>query len=199
MNAHPIFHSRKSLAVHAPPASILVFQGGWILRLKPFARSFANIDRVLSDLWPSMDRLDPFETGAEAMKALVMFGSSAHARGLEPELVTLAKTRALQLSGGKYGEAQCRRMALVQPELAPKIAVMADGYTSRLFSPRERAALLWTESVAFATVDDITDAVYAEAARYFPADELWALTVAIVSMTIWARIARTFRMTQGVA
>jgi alkylhydroperoxidase family enzyme len=168
------------------------------LRFKPFARSFAEIDRVLSDLWPGMDRLDPLETGAEAMKALVMFRSSAHARALEPEVATLAKARALQLTGGKYGEAQCQRMASVQPEMAPKIAVMADWYTSRLFSPRERAALLWSETVAFATADDVTDAVYAEAMRYFPADELWALTVAIVSMTTWSRIARTFRMTQGI-
>jgi alkylhydroperoxidase family enzyme len=74
---------------------------------------------------------------------------------------------------------------------------MSDWYTSRLFSPRERAALLWAESVSFATADDVTDTVYAEAARHFPADELWALTVAIVSITSWARIARTFRMSQG--
>jgi alkylhydroperoxidase family enzyme len=145
-----------------------------------------------------MERLDPFEHGAESMQALAAFGSFPRASKLEADIIPLAKARTLQLTGGRYGESECKRMGEGNPALAAKIARLADWYTSRAFSERERAALLWTEDVVYATHRGVPDMSYAEAARVFPPDELWAITVTVASECTRAQIAQTFRIAETI-
>jgi alkylhydroperoxidase family enzyme len=157
-----------------------------------------NIRSYYGGIASFMDRLDPFDIGASAMKALVLFGGSGHSKVLDPHLIELVKARTLQLTGGRYGEAQCKRIAERTPSLATRIACLQDWYTSREFSTGERAALLWAEDVVYATTRGIPDLSYMDAAREFPPDELWALTVTIVSMCAWAQIAQAFHITESI-
>lgn len=145
-----------------------------------------------------MNRLDPFAIGAEAMKALVLFGGCGHARDLEPAIVDLVKARTLQLTADRYGQAQCRKIADRNPALAVKISALQDWYTSREFTARERAALLWAEDVVYATHRGVPDPSYADAAREFPPDELWAITVTVASMCAWAQIAQAFQFKESI-
>lgn len=140
-----------------------------------------------------MRRLDPFEVGGDAMKALVLLGCSARARDPDRDLMTLVKLRGLQIHADNTGYAECLRVAKEQPLLAPRLAELSMWQDSKLFSARERAALAWIEAV---TDVDVPDAVYEDAAEYFRDDELMALTVAIVSASAWTRIASAFRLDQ---
>ena len=62
-------------------------------------------------------------------------------------------------------------------------------------SPRERAALAWTEALTRVTPNGITDESYQDASKQFAANELAFLTAAIASINAWNRIAMAYRFT----
>ena len=65
------------------------------------------------------------------------------------------------------------------------------------FSERERAALAWTEAVTLISRETISDAAYEEARRHFSERELVDLTMAIVAINSWNRMAVAFRPVPG--
>ena len=65
------------------------------------------------------------------------------------------------------------------------------------FTARERAALAWTEAVTDLPRTGAPDDVFAEVARHFDEEELVALTMAIVSINGWNRLAVSFRNPVG--
>ena len=62
------------------------------------------------------------------------------------------------------------------------------------YTERERAALAWAEAITLVSVDHVPDEVYEEARKHFNEEELVYLTLAIVSMNSWNRIAIGFRV-----
>ena len=62
------------------------------------------------------------------------------------------------------------------------------------FIERERAALAWAEAITLVSVDHVPDEVYEEARKHFNEEELVYLTLAIVSMNSWNRVAIGFRV-----
>jgi alkylhydroperoxidase family enzyme len=61
------------------------------------------------------------------------------------------------------------------------------------FTPRERAALAWTEGVTHIGRDGVNDALYDEARAQFNEKELVDLTVAVIAINAWNRLAVPFR------
>jgi alkylhydroperoxidase family enzyme len=62
------------------------------------------------------------------------------------------------------------------------------------FSPRERAALAWTEALTTIT-EGVSDEVYAQASAEFSEKELTYLTSAIASINVWNRFGAALRWT----
>ena len=62
------------------------------------------------------------------------------------------------------------------------------------YTERERAALAWAEAITLVSVDHVPDEVYEEARKHFNEEELVYLTLAIVSMNSWNRVAIGFRV-----
>jgi len=66
------------------------------------------------------------------------------------------------------------------------------------YTPRERAALAWTEAVTkIADVHDVPDAIYAEARKHFDERALVDLTMAIIAINGWNRLNVAFRTKVG--
>ena len=65
------------------------------------------------------------------------------------------------------------------------------------YSDRERAALEWTEAVTLISRDQAPDEVYERVKTQFTENELAMLTLAIVSINGWNRIAIAFRAVPG--
>jgi alkylhydroperoxidase family enzyme len=65
------------------------------------------------------------------------------------------------------------------------------------YSARERAALAWTEAVTLVTQGHVTEEVYALARAQFSDKELADLTLAIVAINGWNRLAIAFRKEAG--
>ena len=65
------------------------------------------------------------------------------------------------------------------------------------FSPRERAALAWTEGVTDIALDGVGDELYDEARTRFSDKELVDLTIAVIAINAWNRLAIPFRTVVG--
>jgi alkylhydroperoxidase family enzyme len=61
------------------------------------------------------------------------------------------------------------------------------------YTERERAALAWTEAVTLVSVDHVPDEVYEEVHKHFSDEELIYLTLAVISINGWNRLAISFR------
>ena len=61
------------------------------------------------------------------------------------------------------------------------------------YTERERAALAWAEAVTLVSIDHVPDALYEAMREQFTDEELIYLTLAIISMNSWNRLAISFR------
>ena len=65
------------------------------------------------------------------------------------------------------------------------------------YSERERAALAWTEALTLIADNHVPDELYDQTRREFSEQELADLTLAVVTINAWNRIAISFRQEPG--
>jgi alkylhydroperoxidase family enzyme len=65
------------------------------------------------------------------------------------------------------------------------------------YTDRERAALAWAEAVTLVADGHVPDDVYAHARQHFSEQELVNLTMAVVAINGWNRLAISFRWPAG--
>ena len=80
---------------------------------------------------------------------------------------------------------------------AQRLHLVAVWREAPVFSSRERAALAWTEALTLLSETGAPDDIYAEGAREFGPEEQVALTLAIVAINGWNRLAVGFRQPVG--
>ena len=71
------------------------------------------------------------------------------------------------------------------------------GRETPFFTERERAALAWTEAVTLVGQGHVPDDVYQQARASFSETELVNLTMAIIAINGWNRLAIGFRTIPG--
>jgi AhpD family alkylhydroperoxidase len=125
--------------------------------------------------------------------ALISISTAVKDSGLDPKLVELVKIRASQINGCAF----CLNMHVVEAreggESDARMHVLAAWHESPYFTPRERAALAWTEALTRIEQSHVPDEVFAEASAEFDENELAQLTSAIVAINSWNRIAVAYR------
>ena len=65
------------------------------------------------------------------------------------------------------------------------------------YTDRERAALAWTEAVTFIGESRVPEALYESVRQQFSAKELVDLTLAVIAINGWNRLAISFRTVPG--
>lgn len=144
-------------------------------------------------------RFDHYRAAPDALKAQLALEAYVRQCGLEPSLLELVKIRASQLNGCAYCLEMHTREARAAGETETRLHLLAAWRESPLFSPRERAALAWTEAVTLVASSRVPDEVYAEARAAFAEPELVRLTLAIGVINTWNRFAVSFRAVHPVA
>ena len=117
--------------------------------------------------------------------------------GLEPPLLELVRLRASQLNGCEpctelHGEV-ARRTGVDEPRLEALKAWPG----SSVFTERERAALAWTEAVTRVAGARVEDETYQQARAQFGERGLVDLTMAVVAINGWNRLAVAFESGLG--
>jgi AhpD family alkylhydroperoxidase len=116
---------------------------------------------------------------------------------LEPTLLDLVKLRASQINGCAYCIDMHWKDARAHDESEQRLYGLDAWRESPYYSDRERAALAWTEAVTLVALDHVPDAVYKQARECFAETELVNLTLAVVAINGWNRLAISFRSTPG--
>ena len=142
-------------------------------------------------------RLDYRRTLPDASRVMSQLERVVDASTLEPKLRELIKLRASQINGCAYCVDMHTKDAEARGEEAQRLHLVAVWREAPVFSPRERAALAWTEALTLLPETGAPDEVYAEVAREFDPEEQVALTLAVVAINGWNRLAVGFRQPVG--
>ena len=138
-------------------------------------------------------RLDYRHELPEASRAMRELERVVEASTLEARLRELVKLRASQINGCAYCVDMHTKGADAIGEDPQRLHLVAVWREAPVFSPRERAALAWTEALTLLPDTGAPDDVYAEVAREFNAEEQVALTLAIVAINGWNRLSIAMR------
>jgi AhpD family alkylhydroperoxidase len=142
-------------------------------------------------------RLDYRHVLPPASRAMSELERVVAASSLEPKLRELIKLRASQLNGCAYCVDMHTKDATAIGEDPQRLHLVAVWREAPVFSPRERAALAWTEALTLLPETGAPDDVYDEIAREFTEAEQVALTLAVVAINGWNRLAVGFRQPVG--
>ena len=146
-------------------------------------------------LQPRIDLRRHYTSGAA--KALLALQHEVETGGLEHSLLELVKIRASQINGCAYCIDMHTTDARALGETEQRIYGLSAWHETPFYSPRERAALAWTEAVTLLSETHVPDAVHDEARQHFDEGELVALTWAVVAINAWNRLAVSFRTVPG--
>jgi AhpD family alkylhydroperoxidase len=128
---------------------------------------------------------------------MVVLERVVDASTLDPKMRELIKLRSSQIDGCAYCVDMHTKDAQAMGEDAQRLHLVAVWRESSVFSPRERAALAWTEALTLVSESGAPDDVDEEVARQFSPEEQVALTLAIVAINGWNRLAVGFRQPVG--
>jgi AhpD family alkylhydroperoxidase len=142
-------------------------------------------------------RVDYATAFPDGFKAMLGLEKAVRGSGLEPELLELVKLRASQLNGCAYCLDMHSKDARAQGEDEQRLHVLAAWREAPFYSPRERAALAWCESLTLLPETGAPDDVFAEVDAEFSAEEISALTFQIVAINGWNRLAVGMRSPVG--
>lgn len=117
--------------------------------------------------------------------------------GLEKSLLELVKLRASQINGCAYCIDMHTKDARANGETEQRLYGLNAWHEAPFYTERERAALLWTETVTLVSETHIPDDVYEAARKQFDEKEIVDLTMAIVAINGWNRLAVGFRTVPG--
>lgn len=142
-------------------------------------------------------RLNYSSVAPNALKGMLELEKYVANSGLEKTLYELVKTRASQLNGCAYCLDMHTKDARKAGETEQRLYTLSAWRETPFYSERERAALKWTEALTLISETDVPDSLYDAVSEHFDEKELVALTMAIVAINGWNRLAISFRTVPG--
>jgi AhpD family alkylhydroperoxidase len=142
-------------------------------------------------------RLDPQKSAPAAMQAMSAMHAYVRGCGLDHQLLELVKLRASQMTGCAWCiDMHCKELRAAG-ETDQRIDLLSAWRECVLYTPRERAALAWTEALTDLADGHVPDEVFEIARAQFSEEELVKLTIAIVAINGANRINVAFRKIAG--
>jgi AhpD family alkylhydroperoxidase len=138
-------------------------------------------------------RINPYTTAPDAIKPMRGMEEYLKTCGLEHSLIELVKMRASQINGCAYCLHMHSKDARAAGETEARLYLLSAWHESRLYTPRERAALEWTEALTLISQTHAPDAAYDAISGHFTPKEIVDLTMLISTINAWNRIAIGFR------
>jgi AhpD family alkylhydroperoxidase len=144
---------------------------------------------------PRIDFYKAAPEGLNAMRGLEHYVNQSS--GLEPSLRELIKVRASQINGCAYCIDMHTKDARAAGETEQRLYALNAWRETPFFSERERAALEWTEAITLIADSHVPEELFFRVRQYFGEAELVNLTLAIVTINGWNRLAIAFRSVPG--
>jgi len=144
-------------------------------------------------------RIDYQKQSPELFNKLVALSMQIGRSGLEETINYLVEIRASQINGCSFCLDMHIKQAVIHGERPLRLHHIAAWRESPLFSPRERAALAWTEVLTQLPPHGVSDEIYAHVREQFSEKELTDLTYAVMTINAWNRINVAFTSVPGTA
>lgn len=116
---------------------------------------------------------NPYAVDGNPVQALIDYSQAVESMGLEKTTMELVKIRASQLNGCAGCLAWHTRDARAAGETEARIYALDAWRESPLYSPRERAAIAWTEALTRMDRRDADEAYALVAAEFTPQEQVW--------------------------
>ena len=142
-------------------------------------------------------RLDYRKAAPDAFKAMLDMEMAVHRGSLEKSLIELVKMRASQINRCGYCLDMHSKDARAAGETEQRLFLLSAWREAPFYSARERAALAWTEAVTEVSLSDLPDELYEEVHKEFGDKGIVELTLAIIAINGWNRLAIGFRAEVG--
>lgn len=133
----------------------------------------------------------------EALQTLYGLEQSIRKSGLETKTLELVRMRASQINGCAYCLDMHSKDARAEGETEQRLYGLSAWREAPYYTDRERAALEWTEAVTLISRDQVPDEVFERVRKHFTEAELAMLTLAVVTINGWNRLAISFRAVPG--
>ncbi|MBK5215013.1 MAG: carboxymuconolactone decarboxylase family protein [Flavobacteriaceae bacterium] len=145
----------------------------------------------------SHKRLDYYETDPKSINGMLELEKYIAGSGLERSLYELVKLRASQINGCAYCIDMHSKDARKAGETEQRLYALSAWRETSFYSERECAALAWTEAMTLISENDMSDSLYTSVAEHFSEKEHLVLTMAIIAINGWNRLAIGFRKEPG--
>jgi AhpD family alkylhydroperoxidase len=132
-----------------------------------------------------------------ALQAMLALERHLKNCGLEEKLLHLIKLRASQINGCAYCIDMHSKDARAAGDTEMRLYALNAWRETPFFTPRERAALAWTESLTLISENHAPDEIYDATLKEFSEQELVDLTYAIATINAWNRLAIAMRAVPG--
>ena len=134
-------------------------------------------------------RLDYSKAAPGSVQAMNKLQKYVDESGLEHSLLELVKTRVSQINGCAFCIDMHTKDARAAGETEQRLYGLSAWHEAPFYTERERAALAWAEAVTNIPQLHESDEEYEAARAQFSAEELVKLTVVVIAVNGWNRLA----------
>ncbi|TWC32763.1 AhpD family alkylhydroperoxidase [Pseudomonas sp. SJZ079] len=139
-------------------------------------------------------RLNWYKLSPDAYKAMIGLEQALEKSGLELSLLELLRLRASQLNGCAYCVNMHSNDARQAGETEQRLQCVSVWRETGFFTPRERAALAWTESLTLLATQGAPQTQFEALREHFTDKEVVDLTLAIGTINAWNRFGVGFAL-----
>ena len=142
-------------------------------------------------------RLNYAQQSPELFKKLMDLTTAMNDGVIEQKIHDLVHIRASQMNGCAFCLDMHVKAATMHGERPLRLHHVAIWRESTLFSPRERAALAWTEILSQIPAHGVQDDVYERVRVELSEKELSDLTFLVMAINAWNRVNVAFQVVPG--
>jgi AhpD family alkylhydroperoxidase len=142
-------------------------------------------------------RIDYGKAAPGSVQAMYKLQKFVDESGLEHSLLELVKTRVSQINGCAFCIDMHTKDARAAGETEQRLYGLSAWHEAPFYTGRERAALAWAEAVTHISQTHASDEEYEAARAQFDEGELVKLTMAVIAINGWNRLAIAFRPEVG--
>ena len=138
-----------------------------------------------------------YSVATDVLGAMLGLNKVIDSAGFDHKLIYLVEVRVSQINGCGFCIDMHTKDARLEGETEQRLYLLNAWREAPIYSDRERAALAWAEAVTNLPNGGVSDALYDAAREQFTEAELMDLTMAIVAINGWNRLAVTFHADVG--
>jgi AhpD family alkylhydroperoxidase len=144
-------------------------------------------------------RLNYMEQSPEFFKKMMELSGAEQKSTIEGKILHLVHIRASQINGCGFCTDMHIKQAKIHGESEIRLYHISIWRDSTLFSPRERAALAWTEILTTLPAHGVPDDIYNRVREQLSEKEISDLTFSVMTINAWNRLNIAFKYVPGSA